>query len=204
LFYERAAASRNKAATLRQGQRPRPADAVSADEELRHPLVLEFLNLKDEYSERDLEEALIRHLETFLLELGPEWTFVGRQRRLRIGQQWYRLDLLFFHRRLRCLVIFDLKTGALTHADTGQMHLYLNFAREQWTLPEENPPVGVILCSEQDDALVRYALEGLPSKILVREYQTILPREEVLAEELRQTRRAWELHRLSRAGKPRA
>lgn len=95
LFYERAALSQDKAAMLKKGPKPRPGDAVSADEEIRDPLVLEFLNLKDEYSETDLEEALVRHLEKFLLELGGDFAFVGRQRRLRIGDEWYRVDLLF-------------------------------------------------------------------------------------------------------------
>src|SRR5204862_1629575 len=79
------------------------------------------------------KEALIRELETFLLELGGDFTFVGRQKRLRIDDEWYRIDLLFFHRRLRCLVVIDLKLGKFTHADAGQMHLYLNYARENWT-----------------------------------------------------------------------
>ncbi len=83
-------------------------------------MVLEFLDLKDEYSECDLEEALIKKLETFLLELGGAFTFVGRQRRLRVGDEWYRVDLVFFHRQLRCLVIIDLKLGKFTHADAGK------------------------------------------------------------------------------------
>ena len=95
-FYERTALSKNKTAMLVKGEKPKPGDAVSADEEIRNPLVLEFLNLKDEYSESALEEALIRHLETFLLELGNEFAFVGRQKRLRIGNEWFRVDLLFF------------------------------------------------------------------------------------------------------------
>ena len=102
------------------------SSSALTDEEIRNPLVLEFLNLKDEYSESDLEEALIRHLETFLLELGNEFAFVGRQKRLRIGNEWFRVDLLFFHRQLRCLVIIDLKLGGLVHADVGQMNLYCN------------------------------------------------------------------------------
>ena len=125
LFYERAALSKNKAGMLKQGVRPAPGDALSASEEVRDPLILEFLNLKDEYSESDLEAALVGHLETFLLELGGDFAFVGRQRRLRIGDEWYRVDLLFFHRRLRCLIVIDLKLGKFTHADAGQMHLYL-------------------------------------------------------------------------------
>jgi predicted nuclease of restriction endonuclease-like (RecB) superfamily len=191
-FYERTALSRNKAAMLAKGAKPQPGDAVSADEEIRHPLVLEFLGLRDEYSETDIEDALIRHLETFLLEPGNDFAFVGRQRRLRIDDEWSRVDLLFFHRRLRCLVIFDLKLGRFTHADAGQMHVYLNYAREHWSQPGENPPVGVILCSGKGEALVRYATDALPTKLLVREYLTALPDEKVLAAELEKTRKQLE------------
>jgi predicted nuclease of restriction endonuclease-like (RecB) superfamily len=191
-FYERTGLSRNKAAMLAKGTKPQPGDTVSADEEIRHPLVLEFLGLRDEYSETDLENALIHHLETFLLELGSDFAFVGRQRRLRIDDEWYRVDLLFFHRRLRCLVIFDLKLGRFTHADAGQMHLYLNYAREHWMQPGENPPVGVILCSGKSEALVRYATDALPNKMLVREYLTALPNEKLLSVELEKTRKQLE------------
>ena len=187
-FYERTALSKNKAAMLLKGEKAKLEDAVSADEEIRNPLVLEFLNLKDEYSEIELEEALIRHLETFLLELGDEFAFVARQRRLRIGHEWFRVDLLFFHRRLRCLVIIDLKIGGLVHADIGQMNLYCNYAREHWMQPGEHPPVGLILCTDKDDALARYAMGGLGSKMLVREYLTALPKEAALAAEVARTR----------------
>jgi predicted nuclease of restriction endonuclease-like (RecB) superfamily len=189
LFYERAALSKNKAVILKKETKPKPEDAISADEEIRDPLVLEFLNLQDQYSESDLEAALIGHLETFLLELGSDFAFVGRQRRMRIGNEWYRVDLLFFHRRLRCLVVIDLKLGKFTHADAGQMHLYLNYAREHWTQPDENPPVGLILCTSADAALAKYALEGLPNKVLAREYQLALPKEKLLASELEATRK---------------
>jgi len=174
-FHERTLLSKNKAAMLRKGPVPRPEDFVSAEEEVKDPFVLEFLGLKDEYSESDLEAALIGKLESFLLELGGDFTFVGRQRRLRIGDEWFRIDLLFFHRRLRCLVVIDLKLGKFSHADAGQMHLYLNYAREHWMLPGENPPVGVILCAQKDAAVVHYALEGLPSKVLAAEYRMTLP-----------------------------
>ena len=187
-FYERTALSRNKSGMLRKGAVARAGDSISADEEVRDPLVLEFLGLKDEYSESDLEEALLRHLEIFLLELGGDFAFIGRQRRLRIGGEWYRVDLLFFHRKLRCLVVIDLKVGKFTHADAGQMHLYLNYAREHWTQPDENPPVGLILCAEKDDAIAKYALEGLPNKVLAREYKLALPNEKLLAAEIEKTR----------------
>ena len=188
VFYERTALSRDKTAMLTKGAKPRPEDRVNAEEEVKDPLVLEFLNLKDEYSESDLEEALLRHLEKFLLELGGDFAFVGRQRRLRIGDQWYRVDLLFFHRKLKALVVIDLKVGRLTHADAGQMHMYLNYARQHWMREGENPPVGLILCSEPDDALAKYALEGLPNKVLAREYKLALPAEKALAAELEKTR----------------
>ena len=192
-FYERTALSKNKAAMLRGGQRERPEDIVRAEEAIKDPFVLEFLDLKDEYSESDLEEALIQHLEIFLLELGDDFCFVGRQRRLRVGSQWYRVDLLFFHRRLKCLVVIDLKIGAFTHADAGQMHFYLNYAREHWVREGENPPVGLILCSEKDEALARYALEGLSNNVMAAEYRITLPDEELLAAELDRTRQAIEL-----------
>jgi len=189
-FYERTALSRNKAAMLAKGQKALPEDRIAPEEEIKDPYVLEFLGLKDEYSETDLEETLVRRLETFLLELGGDFCFVGRQKRLRIGDEWYRVDLVFFHRRLRCLVIVDLKIGRFTHADAGQMHLYLNYAQEHWTREGENPPVGVILCAQKDEAVARYALDRLPNKVLAAEYRTVLPNEKELAAEIERARAA--------------
>lgn len=182
-FYERTALSRNK----KRQRAPAAALEPTPEDTIKSPFVLEFLDLKDEYSESDLEEALIGKLESFLLELGGEFTFVGRQRRLRVGDEWYRVDLVFFHRTLRCLVIVDLKLGKFGHADAGQMHLYLNYAREHWMVKGENPPIGLILCAEKNHAVARYALEGLPNKVLAAEYRTVLPDEATLAEELRKT-----------------
>lgn len=191
-FYERTALSKNKAAMHTKGGEIKPEDTVTPEQAIKDPFVLEFLNLKDEYSETTLEEGLISHLETFLLELGSDFAFIGRQRRLRIGDEWCRVDLLFFHRRLRCLVIIDLKLGKFTHADAGQMHMYLNYAREHWTHPDENPPVGLILCAQKNEALAHYALEGLPNKVMATEYRTALPEERLIAEELDRTRRLLE------------
>ena len=199
-FYERTALSKNKATMLTQGRVPHPEDLVRPDEEIKDPFVLEFLDLKDEYSESDLEEALIRHLETFLLELGDDFCFMGRQRRLRVGSQWYRVDLLFYHRRLRCVVVIDLKIGSFTHADAGQMHFYLNYARQHWVREGENPPVGLILCSEKDEALAQYSLEGLSNNVLAAEYRITLPDEKLLAAELDRTRQAMELRGSAPAG----
>jgi predicted nuclease of restriction endonuclease-like (RecB) superfamily len=187
-FYERTALSRNKATMLAKGRKARPEDRISPEEAIKDPYVLEFLGLKDEYSETDLEEALIHRLEAFLLELGEDFCFAGRQKRLRIGDEWYRVDLVFFHRYLRCLVIVDLKIGRFTHADAGQMHLYLNYAQEHWVRDGENPPIGLILCAQKDEAVARYALDRLPNKVLAAEYRTALPDEKDLAAEIERTR----------------
>jgi predicted nuclease of restriction endonuclease-like (RecB) superfamily len=141
-FHTRAMLSKNKRSMLEKGSKSQPGDFVTPEEAIKDPYVLEFLDLKDRYSESQLEDALVHRLEDFLLELGGDFAFVGRQRRLRIGESWFRVDLLFFHRRLRCLVIIDLKLTELNHADVVQMHMYCNYAREHWTLPGENPPVG--------------------------------------------------------------
>ena len=189
-FFERTQLSRNKTAIVRRGHVSEASDQLSPEQEIKDPLVLEFLGLKDEYSENALEETLIHRIEHFLLELGNDFTFIARQRRLRVGDEWYRIDLLFFHRRLRCLVIIDLKIGKFTHADAGQMNLYLNYANEHWTLPDENPPLGLILCSEKNEAVAHYALGNLRNKVLSSQYKLALPDEKELAKEIAKTRQA--------------
>ncbi len=191
-FFERTAQSKTPAALLARGQHGRPEDAVSLEDEVRSPYLLEFLNLKDEYSESELEEALVRHLEGFLLELGAGFTFVARQKRIRVGTEWYRIDLLLFHRRLRCLVVIDLKIGKFTHADAGQMNLYLNYLREHMTEPGENEPVGLILCSAKDDAVAHYAMGGIKAKVFASQYLAVLPDTETLRQEILKTQHALE------------
>ncbi|WP_241303251.1 PDDEXK nuclease domain-containing protein [Burkholderia stabilis] len=187
-LYERLALSHNKAALLGKASDVQKGDLLTPEEAIRDPFVLEFLDMKDEYSESDLEAALIQHLADFLLELGDDFAFIGRQRRLRIDDVWFRVDLVFFHRRLRCLLIIDLKVGRFSYADAGQMHLYLNYAREHWTKPGENPPVGLILCAEKGAAEAHYALDNLPNKVLAAEYQMVLPDEATFVRELDRTR----------------
>jgi predicted nuclease of restriction endonuclease-like (RecB) superfamily len=175
--------------TRRVKSRSIKEDTLSADAHVRDPFILEFLNLKDEYSETELENALIGSLQQFLLELGNDFAFVARQKRLRVGTEWYRVDLVFFHRRLRALIIVDLKLGKFTHADAGQMNLYLNYARENWSHPDENPPVGLILCSERDTAVAHYALGNLGNQVLAREYQLNLPNAAKIAARIDKARR---------------
>lgn len=197
-FYERTALSRNKAAMLTKGAVAKPEDTVTPEEAIKDPYVLEFLGLKDEYSESEIEAALIHRLEDFLLELGDDFAFIGRQKRLRLDDTWFRVDLVFFHRRLRCMVIVDLKVGKFSYADAGQMHLYLNYAKANWMREGENPPVGLILCSQKGTAEAHYALEGLSNKVLAAEYQTVLPSEKMIAEELAHTTRLLEERKVSK------
>ncbi len=189
-FFERTAKSKRQSVMLAHGRKARPGDAVTVNEEVRDPYLLEFLDLKDEYSESDLEDALIRHMEWFLLEMGPGFAFVARQKRIRVGTVWYRMDLLLYHRALRCLVVIDLKRGAFTHADAGQMNLYLNYVKEHLSLPDENAPVGIILCSDRESAVVKYAMAGIRAHVFASKYLTELPNEETLRREIVATQKA--------------
>lgn len=197
-FYERVSLSHNKAAMLQNAEQP--IDIMTPEQALKDPFVLEFLNLKDEYSELELEEALIHHLADFLMELGDDFAFVGRQRRLRLDDNWFRVDLLFFHRQLKCLIVIDLKVGKFSYADAGQMHMYLNYAKEHWMKPGENPPIGLILCADKGSAEAHYALEGLPNKVMAAEYQTILPDEKRLAAEIEKTQLALSARQMKISG----
>ncbi|WP_218202231.1 PDDEXK nuclease domain-containing protein [Salmonella enterica] len=181
-FYERTLLSSDKLSMLQQDAPAIPEGLP--EHSLRDPFILEFLNLKDEYSESDLEEALLNYLMDFMLELGDDFAFVGRQRRLRIDDNWFCVDLLFFHRKLRCLLVVDLKVGKFSYSDAGQMNMYLNYAKEHWTMPGENPPVGLILCAEKGAGEAYYALNGLPNTVMASEYKVQLPDEKLLADEL--------------------
>jgi len=126
---------------------------------------------------------------------GGDFTFVGRQRRWRIDNEWYNIDLLFFHRVLRCLVVIDLKLGKFTHADAGQMMLYLGYAVEHWTRPDENPPVGLVLCSQHNRAVAHYTIDRLSDKDLAAEYRLALPDEKTLVAEVERTQAALDQRR---------
>ena len=190
-FFERVTASADPERMLTAARRPAPVDPADLQREIRDPYLLEFLDLKDEYSESDLEDAIVRHLESFLLELGAGFTFVARQKRIRIGDEWYRIDLLLYHRALRCLVVVDLKLGKFTHADAGQMNLYLNYAREHLVGPDEHEPVGLILWSAKNDAVVHYAMGGINANVFASRYLTVLPDAESLRREIIATQRAF-------------
>lgn len=179
LLFERTGLSADKQKVLekhRSGTELNPSDVI------KDPYVLEFLGLneKPEYSESRMEQAIIDHLQQFLLEAGKGFCFEARQRRISFDNRHYRIDLVFYHRILRCHVLFDLKIGPFDHADAGQMNVYLNYYKEHEMMEGDLPPVGVILCSEKNQALVHYATGGLPQQVFASKYLLNLPTVEEL------------------------
>lgn len=176
MLYERTGLSTNKQAVIdKQVKKER----LHPEEVFRNPYILEFLGLKEEteYSESQLEQAIIDHLQIFLLELGKGFCFEARQKRITFDNTHYRIDLVFYHRVLKCNVLIDLKLGEFTHADAGQMNVYLNYYKEHETYEGDNPPIGIILCASKNENLVKYATAGLPQQVFVNKYMISLPQE---------------------------
>jgi predicted nuclease of restriction endonuclease-like (RecB) superfamily len=196
LLYERLANHRTPEKVLalaRDGQEvAKPSDVI------KDPFVLEFLDLREHAGlhERDVEQAIIDRLETFLLELGKGFSFVGRQVRLTVEGDHFYVDLVFYNRLLRCFVLIDLKLGKLTHQDLGQMMMYVNYYDRTQRTPDEAKTVGIVLCSEKNDAMVRVTLPEDNDQILAATYKRYLPTEAELAAEL--TRERDEAERLLR------
>lgn len=193
LLYQRVGLSRDRDAVLalaRQGQLDaRPAALV------RDPYVLEFMGLGEveALNESQLEDAMLEHLQQVLREFGREFCFVARQFRITVGNRHRHLDLLFFHRRLRCLVAIDLKTTEFQPENYGQMKFYLNYLATQETLPGENPPIGILLCSSKNEETVLFTTPGQDDDVLVARYLLDLPREEQLKQWLHEAREATEM-----------
>lgn len=184
MLFERTAISRRpEAVAARELQALRDEDRLSADLVFRDHYVLEFLGLKDTYGERDLEAAILREMEAFMAELGTDFTFVARQKRMTIDGVDYRLDLLFFHRRLRRLIAIDLKLGRFHAGDKGQMELYLRWLENHDHRPGEESPLGLILCAGKSEEHVEL-LQLEKSGIRIAEYVTELPPKEVLEQKL--------------------
>lgn len=148
----------------------------------KNPYILEFLELKQEanYSESDLEQAIINHLQTFLIELGKGFCFEARQKRITFDNTHYFIDLVFYHRILKCHIVIDLKLGEFTHADSGQMNVYLNYYNENERQENDNPPIGLILCAGKNENLVKYATANLSQRVFVSKYLINLPNEDDL------------------------
>jgi len=188
MLYERLALSRNKKkvkALAHKGQIiEKPEDAV------KDPYILEFLGLREEaaYTESQLEQAVIDKLQNFLLEMGKGFAFVARQKRVTMINRHYFIDLVLYNRFLKCFVLVDFKRGELTHADAGQMNFYLNYFREHETADDENPPIGIILCSKKNAVYAKYVLGNLNNRIFASKYKLALPTEKELDRTLRITR----------------
>jgi predicted nuclease of restriction endonuclease-like (RecB) superfamily len=195
-YFDRYCISKNKAALKEKNTATLQSIKTTSEEIIKDPYVLEFLNLDDGFKENELEAALVNHLETFLLELGNDFTFVGRQKKMRLDTAWYFVDLIMFHRKLKCLVLIELKTRELRPADIGQMHMYLNYASDQWTSEDENPPIGLILCTGKNHSVAKYALSGLPHQVHTADYTLQLPNEKLLAREIDKTRKLLENRKL--------
>ena len=179
LLFERTGMSQDKEALLQSLQKE--SRQVLPAEIVRDPYILEFTGLPagKEIHETDLETALITHLQKFLLELGKGFCFIGRQYRIQIDNEFYYADLVFYHRYLRCMVIIELKTRGFRHEDSSQLNMYLNYFKEEETEPDEHPPIGILLCTDKKEHVVKYATAGMEN-IFISRYKTTLPTEEEL------------------------
>ncbi|MBK8453460.1 MAG: PDDEXK nuclease domain-containing protein [Thiofilum sp.] len=185
MLFERTGLSTDKAAVV---QKHAQGTGLTAEDVFRNPYMLEFLGLseKAEYSESDLEQAIIDHLQSFLLEMGKGFCFEARQKRITFGNTHYRIDLVFYHRILKCHVLVDLKLGEFDHADAGQMNVYLNYYQENEMSEGDNPPIGIILCASKDSQLVKYATTGMAQQLFVSQYLIHLPSEAELTQFIQQ------------------
>ncbi|WJS92795.1 PDDEXK nuclease domain-containing protein [Flavobacterium johnsoniae] len=181
-LYTRLALSRDKEGILKLSEKgqiiEKPKDII------KDPYILEFLGLPElhQYSESQLEEEIISKLEHFLLELGHGFTFVGRQQRITFDDKHFRIDLVFYNRILKCFVLVDLKIGELKHQDLGQMQMYVNYYDREMRLEDENKTIGIVLCQNKSEAVVRYTLPENNEQIFASKYKTVLPSVEVLKE----------------------
>ncbi|MFO1192745.1 MAG: PDDEXK nuclease domain-containing protein [Rhodoferax sp.] len=184
LLFERTAIAKQPEALIRQELAPLgQGTSASASMFLKDPYLLDFLDLKDGFSEKDLENAILAELERFILELGSDFAFMGRQKRIQVGGHDYYIDLLFFHRRLRRLVLVELKLGEFRPEHKGQVELYLKWLAKHEQQPDENPPIAIIMCSDKDAEVVEL-MDMESDHIHVAEYWLQLPPKEVLTAKL--------------------
>ena len=183
-LYERLLLSNNKEAVLAVARKERIPE--TPQEIIKDPMVLEFLGLdcKPSYYEKDFESTIITHITDFLLEMGNGFTFVTRQKRILLEDDEFFVDLVFYNRLLKCFVIVELKTGKLTHQDLGQLQMYVNYYDRTEKLPDENPSIGILLCTDKNDTVVKMALPENNQTILTSEYKLYLPTTEQLVKEI--------------------
>jgi len=184
-LFERIALSKDKAGVLELAQKGQIIE--KAPDIVKDPYVFEFLQLpeKQQYSEKDLEKRLIDNLGHFMLELGKGFAFIGNQYRITLNNTHYYVDLVFYHRILKCFVLIDLKLGKVNHQDIGQMNLYLNYFKEEENTHDDNPPVGIVLGADKDEILINYATGSISNQLFVSRYLLYIPDKKMLEEELR-------------------
>ena len=183
-LYIRTGLSKNKDAVIAKFKNEKPAQSIDI---IRDPYFLEFLGLEErsEYSESELEQAILNHLQEFLIELGTGFCFEARQKRITIDNTHFRIDLVFYHRILKSHILIDLKIGKFDHADAGQMNVYLNYCKENMMSEGDNPPIGLILCGSKGEVLARYATSGIDNQLFISKYLVKLPEKNVLEEFIR-------------------
>ncbi len=194
LLYERTGLSTDKQAVIEAGRQQAVEAPQMIADLIRDPYVLEFTGLaeKSHYLESDLEKALLDHLQSFLLELGAGFCFEARQKRITVGNEHDYLDLVFYHRVLRCHLLIDLKTRAFQHGDAGQMNFYLNYWKAEVMAAGDQPPIGLLLCTDKDQTKVEYATGGLDHQLFVSRYLVALPKPEDLERLIETDRAVWE------------
>ena len=183
-LYVRTGLSTNKEAVVAKFKNQKPNHNI---EVIRDPYFLEFLGLEErsEYSESELEQAILNHLQQFLIELGTGFCFEARQKRITFDNAHYRIDLVFYHRILKSHILIDLKIGKFDHADTGQMNVYLNYYKENEMAEDDNPPIGLILCGDKSETLAKYATSGMDNQLFVSKFLVKLPEKKMLEEFIR-------------------
>ncbi len=194
LLYERTGLSTDKRAVIERARQQAAEAPGRLADLIRDPYVLEFTGLADQprYHESDLETALLDHLQSFLLELGTGFCFEARQKRVTIGNEHDYLDLVFYHRLLRCHLLIDLKVRAFQHGDAGQMNFYLNYWKTEVMPTGDNPPVGLLLCTDKNQTKVEYATAGLDHQLFVSRYLVALPKPEQIQQLIERDRVLWE------------
>ena len=183
-LFERIALSKDKEGVLKLATEGYIVE--NPEDLIKDPFVLEFLNIPQQYQylESELEETIISNLQQFIMELGKGFAFIGRQYRMSIGGKHFYLDILFYHRILKCFVLIDLKRGEIDHQDIGQMNLYLNYFKKEEATEGDNEPVGIILGKHKNHILVEYATDSITNKVLLSKYQLYLPNKEQLQQQL--------------------
>ena len=193
-YYERLLSSKKKKEVEAEAKTNTDALAASPEDFIKDPFVLEFLNLSadNRFLEKDLEEAILQNLQQFILELGKGYAFVARQKHIRAGEDFY-IDLVFYNYILKCFVLIDLKLGKLTHQEIGQMDTYVRWFEENEKVGADNPTLGIILCSEKAETIVKYSVLKDSKQLFASKYKLYLPTEEELAKEVEQGRLQYKL-----------